>query len=41
MEKSGIDIVPKMVINNGGGADGNGSGANSAFEAPAAMLLSE
>ncbi|MBX3061603.1 MAG: flotillin family protein [Anaerolineae bacterium] len=41
VEKSGIDIVPKMVINNGGGADGNGSGANSAFEALMAMLLSE
>jgi uncharacterized membrane protein YqiK len=39
VEKSGIDIVPKMVINSGGA--GGGSGANSAFEALMAMLLSD
>ena len=39
VEKSGIDIVPKMVINNGG--SGTGSGSNSAFEGLMAMLLSD
>jgi uncharacterized membrane protein YqiK len=38
IEKAGVDIVPKMVINNG--ANGNG-GSNSAFEGLMAMLLSE
>lgn len=38
VEKSGIDVVPRIVINSGG----NGSGGNySAFEALMAMLLSE
>jgi uncharacterized membrane protein YqiK len=37
VEKSGIDIVPKMVITNGG----NGTGSYSAFEALMAMVLSE
>jgi uncharacterized membrane protein YqiK len=40
VEKSGIDIVPKMVINNGGNGNGAPTG-NSAFEALMAMLLSE
>src|SRR5215510_7348896 len=41
VEKSGIDIVPRMVITNGGnGANGQG-GSYSAFEALMAMLLSE
>ncbi len=39
VEKSGIDIVPKMVITGGNGS-GNG-GSYSAFEALMAMLLSE
>jgi hypothetical protein len=38
VEKSGVDIVPRMVINNGGAADGSTSNA---FEALMAMLLSE
>ncbi len=38
VEKSGIDIVPKMVITNG--TNGNGGGY-SAFEALMAMVLSE
>jgi uncharacterized membrane protein YqiK len=39
VEKSGIDIVPKMVITNGG--DGKSAGGYSAFEALMAMVLSE
>ncbi len=38
VEKSGIDIVPKMVITNGGNGTG---GSYSAFEALMAMILSE
>jgi len=41
IEKSGIDIVPKMVITGGGNGDGKGGGGYSAFEALMAMLLSE
>ncbi|MCC7447922.1 MAG: flotillin family protein [Anaerolineae bacterium] len=42
IEKSGIDIVPKMVITGGGNGDGkSGGGGYSAFEALMAMLLSE
>jgi len=41
IEKSGVDVVPKLVI-NGGNGDGNGNGgSHSAFEALIAMLLSE
>jgi uncharacterized membrane protein YqiK len=40
VEKSGIDIVPKMVITNGNGT-GSGSYSYSAFEALMAMVLSE
>ena len=41
IENSGIDIVPKMVINNGAN-DGTGrSGNGSAFEGLMAMLLSD
>ncbi len=40
IEKSGIDIVPKMVITSGGNGTGSGGGY-SAFEALMAMLLSE
>jgi uncharacterized membrane protein YqiK len=40
VEKSGIDIVPKMVITNGTNGNG-GSGSYSAFEALMAMVLSE
>jgi uncharacterized membrane protein YqiK len=39
IEKAGVDIVPKMVINNGNG--GEGSGSNSAFEGLMTILLSE
>ena len=38
VEKSGIDVVPKMVINNGGAT---GGGSYSAFEGLIAMLLSD
>jgi uncharacterized membrane protein YqiK len=41
IEKSGIDIVPKMVITGGGNGDGKSGGGYSAFEALMAMLLSE
>jgi hypothetical protein len=41
IEKSGIDIVPKMVINNGANANGSSTGSGSAFEGLMAMLLSE
>jgi uncharacterized membrane protein YqiK len=40
VEKSGIDIVPKMVITSGGNGNGSG-GSYSAFEALMAMVLSE
>lgn len=44
VEKSGIDIVPKMVIMNGGNGNGDGKtsgGSYSAFEGLMAMLMSE
>ena len=40
VEKSGIEIVPKMVITNGGNGNGNG-GSYSAFEGLMSILLSE
>ncbi len=39
IENAGVDVVPKMVINNGSNGDGGGSG--SAFEGLMALLLSE
>lgn len=39
IERSGIDVVPKMVINNG--TNGGNGGSNSAFEGLMTMLLSE
>lgn len=39
IEKSGVDVVPKMVISSGG--DGNRGGGFSVFEALIATLLSE
>jgi uncharacterized membrane protein YqiK len=42
IEKSGVDVVPKLVITGGGaGEGGNNGGSYSAFEALIAMLLSE
>jgi uncharacterized membrane protein YqiK len=41
VEKSGVDIVPRMVITGGNGQNGTSSGSYSAFEALIAMLLSE
>ncbi|MEP7287882.1 MAG: SPFH domain-containing protein [Chloroflexota bacterium] len=41
IEKSGVEIVPRMVITGGKGADGNGTGSYSAFEGLIAMLLSD
>jgi uncharacterized membrane protein YqiK len=40
IEKAGVDIVPKMVINNGNGSEGS-NGSNSAFEGLMSILLSE
>src|SRR5258708_8013292 len=41
IEKAGVEIVPKMVITNGGNGNGNGGGSYSAFEGLMAILLSE
>jgi uncharacterized membrane protein YqiK len=41
IEKSGVDVVPKMVITGGNGTNGTGTGNYSAFEALITMLLSE
>ena len=38
LEKSGVDIVPRVQINTGGAEGGQGSGA---FQALIGMLLSE
>jgi uncharacterized membrane protein YqiK len=40
VERSGIDVVPKILV-AGGGAAGQGSGGGSLFEALLAMLLSD
>src|SRR5262249_14589106 len=42
VEKSGVEIVPRMVITGGGGNGENGQGGGySAFEALMAMILSD
>jgi len=42
IEKAGVDVVPKMIVNNGGGStNGNGGGSYSAFEGLMSLLLSE
>ncbi len=44
VEKSGIDVVPRMVMTSGGGGAGEGGGGGtgySAFEALIAVLMSE
>jgi hypothetical protein len=41
IERSQVDVVPRVLINDGRGRDGQGAGTSSVFEALLTLLLAE